>query len=25
VLGWWLFWPSLGLALSSALGYLRKA
>ena len=24
-LGWWLFWPSLGLALSSALGYLRKA
>jgi CDP-diacylglycerol--glycerol-3-phosphate 3-phosphatidyltransferase len=25
VLGWWLFWPSLGLALSSALGYVRKA
>lgn len=24
-LGWWLFWPSLGLALTSALGYLRKA
>ena len=24
-LGWWLFWPSLLLALSSALGYLRKA
>jgi CDP-diacylglycerol--glycerol-3-phosphate 3-phosphatidyltransferase len=24
-LGWWLFWPSLALALSSALGYLRKA
>ena len=23
-LGWWLFWPSLLLALSSALGYLRK-
>ena len=23
-LGWWLFWPSLVLALSSALGYLRK-
>jgi CDP-diacylglycerol--glycerol-3-phosphate 3-phosphatidyltransferase len=22
--GWWLFWPSLLLALSSALGYLRK-
>ncbi len=22
-LGWWLFWPSMGLALSSALGYLR--
>jgi CDP-diacylglycerol--glycerol-3-phosphate 3-phosphatidyltransferase len=21
--GWWLFWPSLLLALSSALGYLR--
>ena len=21
-LGWWLFWPSLALALSSALGYL---
>ncbi|APD47255.1 CDP-alcohol phosphatidyltransferase family protein [Synechococcus sp. CS-602] len=24
-LGWWLFWPSLLLALSSALGYLRPA
>lgn len=24
-LGWWLFWPSLLLALSSAWGYLRKA
>ncbi|MGB7565376.1 MAG: CDP-alcohol phosphatidyltransferase family protein [Prochlorococcaceae cyanobacterium] len=24
-LGWWLFWPSLLLALSSALGYLRGA
>lgn len=24
-LGWWLFWPSLLLALSSALGYLRQA
>jgi CDP-diacylglycerol--glycerol-3-phosphate 3-phosphatidyltransferase len=24
-LGWWVFWPSLLLALSSALGYLRKA
>jgi len=24
VIGWWLFWPSLLLALSSALGYLRK-
>ncbi len=24
-LGWWLFWPSLLLALSSALGYLRAA
>ena len=24
VMGWWLFWPSLLLALSSALGYLRK-
>ena len=23
--GWWLFWPSLALALSSALGYLRAA
>jgi len=23
-LGWWLFWPSLALALSSAWGYLRK-
>jgi CDP-diacylglycerol--glycerol-3-phosphate 3-phosphatidyltransferase len=23
-LGWWLFWPSLALALSSALGYLRR-
>ncbi|MEB3184390.1 MAG: CDP-alcohol phosphatidyltransferase family protein [Cyanobacteriota bacterium] len=23
-LGWWLFWPSLLLALSSALGYLRR-
>ncbi len=23
-LGWWLFWPSLLLALSSALGYVRK-
>jgi CDP-diacylglycerol--glycerol-3-phosphate 3-phosphatidyltransferase len=23
-LGWWLFWPSLLLALSSAVGYLRK-
>ncbi|MBM5799385.1 MAG: CDP-alcohol phosphatidyltransferase family protein [Cyanobacteria bacterium K_DeepCast_35m_m2_023] len=23
-LGWWLFWPSLLLAVSSALGYLRK-
>jgi CDP-diacylglycerol--glycerol-3-phosphate 3-phosphatidyltransferase len=23
-IGWWLFWPSLLLALSSALGYLRK-
>jgi CDP-diacylglycerol---glycerol-3-phosphate 3-phosphatidyltransferase len=23
--GWWLFWPSLLLALSSALGYLRAA
>ena len=23
--GWWLFWPSLLLALSSALGYLRSA
>lgn len=23
--GWWLFWPSLLLALSSALGYLRGA
>ncbi|MFM7635509.1 MAG: CDP-alcohol phosphatidyltransferase family protein [Cyanobacteriota bacterium] len=23
-LGWWLFWPSLLLALSSALGYLRQ-
>ena len=22
--GWWLFWPSLLLALSSAWGYLRK-
>jgi len=22
--GWWLFWPSLALALSSALGYLRQ-
>ena len=22
--GWWLFWPSLGLALSSAWGYLRR-
>jgi len=21
-LGWWLFWPSLALALSSALGYI---
>ena len=24
-IGWWLFWPSLLLALSSAWGYLRKA
>ncbi|MFM7636217.1 MAG: hypothetical protein ACKO7Z_11745, partial [Cyanobacteriota bacterium] len=24
VIGWWLFWPSLLLALSSALGYLRR-
>jgi CDP-diacylglycerol---glycerol-3-phosphate 3-phosphatidyltransferase len=24
VLGWWLFWPSLVLALSSAWGYLRR-
>ncbi|MFM7085565.1 MAG: CDP-alcohol phosphatidyltransferase family protein [Cyanobium sp.] len=24
VIGWWLFWPSLLLALSSAWGYLRK-
>ena len=24
-LGWWLFWPSLALALSSAWGYLRAA
>ncbi|MEB3183512.1 MAG: CDP-alcohol phosphatidyltransferase family protein [Cyanobacteriota bacterium] len=24
VMGWWLFWPSLLLAVSSALGYLRK-
>lgn len=24
-IGWWLFWPSLLLALSSALGYLRAA
>ncbi len=24
-LGWWLFWPSLLLALSSAAGYLRKS
>jgi CDP-diacylglycerol--glycerol-3-phosphate 3-phosphatidyltransferase len=24
-LGWWLFWPSLLLALSSAIGYLRPA
>jgi CDP-diacylglycerol--glycerol-3-phosphate 3-phosphatidyltransferase len=24
-IGWWLFWPSLLLALSSALGYLRQA
>ena len=23
VIGWWLFWPSLLLALTSALGYLR--
>jgi CDP-diacylglycerol--glycerol-3-phosphate 3-phosphatidyltransferase len=23
-IGWWLFWPSLLLALSSAWGYLRK-
>jgi CDP-diacylglycerol--glycerol-3-phosphate 3-phosphatidyltransferase len=23
-LGWWLFWPSLALALTSALGYLRR-
>ncbi len=23
-LGWWLFWPSLLLALSSGLGYLRR-
>ena len=23
--GWWLFWPSLLLALSSAVGYLRAA
>jgi CDP-diacylglycerol---glycerol-3-phosphate 3-phosphatidyltransferase len=23
--GWWLFWPSLALALSSALGYLSPA
>jgi CDP-diacylglycerol--glycerol-3-phosphate 3-phosphatidyltransferase len=25
LIGWWLFWPSLLLALSSAWGYLRKA
>ena len=25
MIGWWLFWPSLLLALSSALGYLRQA
>jgi CDP-diacylglycerol--glycerol-3-phosphate 3-phosphatidyltransferase len=24
-LGWWLFWPSLLLALSSAQGYLRPS
>ena len=24
-MGWWLFWPSLVLALSSAWGYLRNA
>ena len=24
-LGWWLFWPSLLLALSSAWGYLRRS
>jgi CDP-diacylglycerol--glycerol-3-phosphate 3-phosphatidyltransferase len=24
-MGWWLFWPSLALALSSAWGYLRQA
>jgi CDP-diacylglycerol--glycerol-3-phosphate 3-phosphatidyltransferase len=23
-LGWWLFWPSLGLALWSAAGYARQ-